>query len=463
MRKLKEKFIDSTLVFKTAIISFISMVLIVVASATTFVLSVKNIQKNNQATIERTLTNLVIQKEEQTYKISVNIEAKDYIQKLTDDNYTNFLIKYNENQANWLNGWLTGLTILLAFIGLVAPLCFMKLYDDKKKQMDEIIEEAKKEKEKSKLNVKKMERQIKIVGNKSKQVSDDIEKVKSYLDEINITSEQSATDLKEVKQYVNEMRAISKYNEGLNKAREAENDETKQEEALQLYMEASKLDPKNAKYLYVIGNLYVYIHKNDEAINYLTKAINIEPTAKCYKDLAIAYQAKKDYDRALEYLDMAIDAKDSTDIYKAQIEAIKILVYSQLKDEETVTIKAQDLLKRNIEARMIYENIGLAYMNIGKYEQAIEILEKSNKKYSAMKGYYNLTEAYLYNHDYEKAWNLIHESLEDGNSKFTYIFTDDFEKWLNILNEANPQTEIIANIRDFIVNNLEKKERKSGQ
>ena len=463
MKKIKNKFIDSTLIFKTAIISFIITVLIVVICAANFVLSVKNIQKNNQAVIEQKLTNLIIQEEKKTYKISVSEEAKDYIQKLTDDNYASFLIKYNENQANWLNGWLTGLTILLAFIGLVAPLCFMKLYDDKKKQMDEIIECANKEKEKTKLNVKKMERQLKIVGNKSKQASEDLEKVKNYLNEINIASEQTTKDLVEVKRYVNEMRAITKYNEGLSKLRESEKDDLKYDEALQLYLDANELDPDNAKYLYAIGNLYLYRQEIDNAINYLTFSINLEATAKCYKDLALAYEAKKDYNKAMEYINMSINAEDSNYMFKVKAESFKILLYSELKDKENVIKYAEQLQKQSIESHIIYANLGLAYMNVEKYEYAIALLEKCNKKYPTQKEYYNLTEAYIYTGKFEKAWNLIQESLKDEISKFTYIYTDDYEKWLNILNNVKPQTDIIVNIKGFVNNKLEKKERKYCQ
>ena len=47
-----------------------------------------------------------------------------------------FMRSYYETQSNWLNMWLTILTIVLGILAVVLPVCFMKFYEDKKKDIE---------------------------------------------------------------------------------------------------------------------------------------------------------------------------------------------------------------------------------------------------------------------------------------------------------------------------------------
>ncbi len=94
------------------------------------------------------------------------------LQNLSDENYKDFLIKYNENQSNWLNTRLTVLSIVFGLLGLIVPICFMKLYQDKKDEIDKLIEKTEKQKqemEKIIEDTKKAKTKNAITGNGSKQ------------------------------------------------------------------------------------------------------------------------------------------------------------------------------------------------------------------------------------------------------------------------------------------------------
>ena len=124
-------------IFTGAIIIFLLIVIPLFLGLIFYVHSVKNLMHNNRQNLEQIVQNLEI-KNEKNEKFSVVIKDEDLqkLNKITNETYNDFLVKYNQNQANWLNSWLTILTIALAFTGLIAPLCFMKLYEDKKEEMD---------------------------------------------------------------------------------------------------------------------------------------------------------------------------------------------------------------------------------------------------------------------------------------------------------------------------------------
>ena len=137
--------------------------------------SLKKIEAQNFRNIENVIQNLKIEnKNKNEYTISIKEENLNKIKKVSNENYNDFLIQYNQNQSNWLNFWLTVLSIVFAFLALIIPICFMKLYQDKKVEIDRLIDETKKQKESMQLDVN-------AVNEKSRKMENDLESVKSYV------------------------------------------------------------------------------------------------------------------------------------------------------------------------------------------------------------------------------------------------------------------------------------------
>jgi len=68
--------------------------------------------------------------------------------------------------------------------------------------------------------------------------------------------------------------------------------------------------------------------------------------------------------------------------------------------------------KKNVPLYKIYNNLGVAYQNLGQYKKSIDILNKGlNKELIAEKIYYNLANNYFYLNDYRNANKFYKKAL----------------------------------------------------
>lgn len=125
----KEKDYLDILKLSIGIIAFIIISNIVVNAY--FCTSLKKIQSENLTHIEQIIQNIEI-KDSKKNNFTLSFKNED-LSNINEKTYADFLIQYNQNQSNWLNFWLTILSITFAFLALIVPICFMKLYQDKKK------------------------------------------------------------------------------------------------------------------------------------------------------------------------------------------------------------------------------------------------------------------------------------------------------------------------------------------
>ena len=428
MKNIDEK---TSKIFIGAIIALFILVFIMLICMIGYGNSIKNIQHNNQQFITQTLRNIEIKNtKNENFEIIIKQNNSDTLNKITNEQYNDFLIKYNENQSNWLNTWLTILGIALAFIGLIAPLCFMKLYEDKKAEMDKIIEEARQQKDKAKLNVQKMEEQLQEVNNQSKKMSE---------------------DLTTVKKYVNEAQSLAKYTEGLNKIREDKNDE-----AEKLFLEAIELNPENDDAYDELGLLYCKNQDYDKAISYLKKAIAVKQNSRHYCNLSYAYRHNQCHQEAIDCAQKAIEkALNSRD--QAFYISILSLSYSAIKDVKNTLKFVTQACNLNSSSRVL-NNCAAALVNINKFNDAVKKLEQAIKLDKSAVNYYNLEEAYILNKQYNDALKTIKIYITKQNNKDCYgIFIDDYNKWIGELQKEEETPEIKDLIR--IINTLEKRER----
>jgi len=421
-------------IFIFAVAILIISIVINICSCLYYCNSVKELHIQNVTSIEKALKNIEIQNNKnKIFRIKFEKADDETIKRITNDNYLDFLIKYNENQAQWLNIWLTILAIALAFIGLIAPLCFMKLYEDKKSEMDKVILEAEKQKDEAKLRVDEMKKQ---------------------LNEVNKKSEQMTKDLKSVKEYVNEARALSKYTEAINKIREG-----KREEAAGLFDEAINLAPNNDQILYAKA-VYIYCHEKQykNAIELLNRAIVINKKPEYYANLAIAYRRDNSPDEFLKNIHIAIDKNTDTKMASYYYSQLAVY-YSEIKNINKTECYIKKTMANSVIQVAALSNCVLSYMHIEKYNEAIDIFENSIKNNGNATDFYNITEAYILSGNFTKAINALDTYIRIQNKNICYgIYFDDYEKWTDAISkiEETPETRQLIDK----INLLEQRERK---
>ncbi len=135
-----------------------------------------------------------------------------------------------------------------------------------------------------------------------------------------------------------------------------------------------KQNPNNLVAFVALANLSRLTKNYDEAITAAKRAIEISPKdGAAYKILGLTYKELKQYKEAINFLKkaLAIDPKD-TDIYStlAQIYMIK----------ENYSA-AVDILKKASFMPQTAQDLVMAYLAMGKFDEAIEVINKMIDKY----------------------------------------------------------------------------------
>lgn len=170
-----------------------------------------------------------------------------------------------------------------------------------------------------------------------------------------------------------------------------------------LFMQCLKLDPNNAASMYELAKIYSYGGNKDKALEFISKAANIDQKNIWYQLLyADCLIAKKQYSQAAEiYQRITKLSPDRIDIYfelaetyvfanKPQ-EAIKVLdrieekigvneegsvqkvkIYSQLKNTEKAIKELNKLILLKPKEAKYYGMMGEIYQNAGQKEKAMQ-------------------------------------------------------------------------------------------
>lgn len=433
-------------VITVAAAAFLIIISISLYSCICYSNSIKEVQKQTQRLLEYTIKNIEVKNADNNkFIISVSPDISENITKITNEEYNNFLVHYNERQSHWLNMWLTILSLALAFLGLIAPICFMKLYEDKKNEMDKIIDETVKQKEQARLSVDRIQQQLEEVNLKSENLSCELNAAKKY-------EAQMSKDLMEVKKYVNEARAMSKYTEAFNKMYEG-----KQEEAKDLFVEAYSLFPDDDRILDAVAiNVYYKDKLYDTAIEFLLRAIKINPLSHYHYELSYIYEKKQDYENAICEIKEAINLASSKHIKYLYLSQLAVY-YGRQKDIENAKKAINDVIGTGIKHHDIELNIAVAYILIEEYNAAIPILEGHIANNATLYDCYNLAEAYIMVRDFDKASRILKKYLnlkKTDKTNSCNLKTEDYENWINFLVNSEPDDKIQELIK--IINDMPK-------
>lgn len=104
---------------------------------------------------------------------SYHVATNDIIKSIDDKQkyeYKQFLEKYFEHQSYYLNFWLSMLAIVIGIFAIIIPICFVKFSDDKRKELDRIIRDCRKQKEQTTVNIAEMQKQLEQVERLAKEV-----------------------------------------------------------------------------------------------------------------------------------------------------------------------------------------------------------------------------------------------------------------------------------------------------
>ena len=133
--------------------------------------SVRTLVEDNIAANKHFIETLTIVNDDTTQ--SYHVATNDIIKHIDDKQkyeYKQFLEKYFEHQSYYLNFWLSMLAIVIGIFAIIIPICFVKFSDDKKKELDRIIRDCRKQKEQTTVNIVEMQKQLEQVECLAKEV-----------------------------------------------------------------------------------------------------------------------------------------------------------------------------------------------------------------------------------------------------------------------------------------------------
>lgn len=137
--------------------------------------------------------------------------------------------------------------------------------------------------------------------------------------------------------------------------------------------------PSDYHILFNLGEVYRVMNEQDKAIDYYQKAIDLSAPADksqwtVYYAFGIAYERNNQWDKAEKALVKALDDSGRHPF------VLNYLGYTWLKHNENsneALFMIFDAYRQNPEDGHIMDSLGWAYFRMGKYDEAIKVLEKA--------------------------------------------------------------------------------------
>ncbi len=184
-------------------------------------------------------------------------------------------------------------------------------------------------------------------------------------------------------------------------------------EALKL-AETVPLEKRTKIYFKDVGIVYANLKEYEKAIEYYQKAIEMdEKWAVPYFNLGIVYKNLKEYEKAIEYYQKAIEMDEKWAVPYNNLG----IVYKNLKEYEKAIEYYQKAIEMDEKWAYPYNNLGNVYVDLKEYEKAIEYYQKAiemDEKYAVP--YNNLGIVYANLKEYEKAIEYYQKAIEMDDS-----------------------------------------------
>ena len=176
--------------------------------------------------------------------------------------------------------------------------------------------------------------------------------------------------------------------------------------AMECYNRAIELSPEKSELYRKRALMYMFLHKNDEALIDCSKALEIERSAESYVYCALAYYYMEEYEKTITNYTKAIElSPNDSAYYYARGEC-----YWRLNDCVNAILDYTKAINLNPNCSFYYFHArALVYAKMEQYENAIKDESKAIELCPANEVYYSLRAWYYLN------LNKTKEALDDIN------------------------------------------------
>ncbi|MCK5138880.1 MAG: tetratricopeptide repeat protein [Thermodesulfovibrionia bacterium] len=192
--------------------------------------------------------------------------------------------------------------------------------------------------------------------------------------------------------------------------------ESQLNEAYIKFQEALQLNPQNKRSLNALGHISTRFKEYDEAVSYYKRAISIDPHySDALNNLGVTFLELEKWDEAAKYFKMALKNPLYFTPEKAHLNFGYALYKKGDYREAEKTLK-ESLIKYPESSRPAYI-LGLVYINLGRIEEAIDVLNKTvDLVPDYIDAHWELANAYLRVGDNKKALKHFRMVAENGNN-----------------------------------------------
>lgn len=374
-------------VIVVAIISFVAVCGIMLLMVLQYHHQLNQTFQNSINKTTEIISNIKIENQKNK-QVIISEELLKAITQANQNEYESFLRNYYETQNNWLNMWLTILALLLGFLGLIVPLCFLKFYESKKEEFNIVIREVEKKKE---------------------TMTQDLEEVKKYVEK----AKESEKRVEVNRYFISAMREGSKKNYLT---------------ALERINKALDLAPKNTNLISTKADILSDLRRFQEAIPLYEQVIKERPSSGIYNNYADALAEIKDFDKAIEMFSKAISMTGEEDY---RLFCNRGTAFMEKGDTEKALEdfnKALQLVPANKSPEGILYNLVECHLKRKDFREALSIFKK----------FLNASKIpFIYNDDKPVWLSYLKDSLEQKEvTEIANLIND-----LKIKNRINDELE----------------------
>ena len=191
-------------------------------------------------------------------------------------------------------------------------------------------------------------------------------------------------------------------------------DENKTEEAIDYLSRAVKLEPQNAKFTYNLANAYIENGWYEEFLKYMNIAICLEPENIDYRySLAYSYYTNHQYEKSLNEVKNILKINpDNTD---AKI--LNALLKGEFGDPVAAKADLDEIVRKNTKNVFALSSLAKCYAELNQKDKSCEIMKKVIEIEPTLLNLTNYANSLIDNKSYGEAQEII-EKIKDNNPKY---------------------------------------------
>ncbi|MGZ8553048.1 MAG: tetratricopeptide repeat protein [Chitinophagaceae bacterium] len=203
----------------------------------------------------------------------------------------------------------------------------------------------------------------------------------------------------------------------------------KHEEDVILYANKLKKADPAEKVNFYIGKIYYQQENYGDAIKYLEAASKEdEKNAEAPYMIARSYADMQNYKQSIPFFDKAIDLDTSKNSWIYELALIYYAIHDDKNALKYMLLAGEKGYRRDNE---YLENLGIAYLNAGKLDEGVVIMDEILKKRPSDMNVLNLVaEAYYYKGKFQQAIDYWDKILlyDKGNASALYMIGMSYQK-----------------------------------